>query len=100
MNARFQLIVNGKIKTEVVCQYHTSFEAFKGLIPDLDETKDTFEVIRLDSPEGIVLPFKTQSYMQVSHFAIEVHIRNLIETYGVNTVLAVIDKEVGKGRAA
>lgn len=105
METKYSVKVNGEFITNVVGKPDTTRNEFVAFIKTFgvpfDDAKDILEVECLDKPvTNNLIQFPSQAYMQVSHFAIETHVSNLIATYGVETVIAVFNKTVGTGRVA
>ncbi len=67
-----------------------------------DFTNPTFPLLDACIADEVICPvvkthvvdFKYNGYMQVSHFAIECHLRNLCGTFGKDVVMGVIEKEM------
>jgi hypothetical protein len=102
---QFNLKVNGRDLGICQGKAETTREDFIRFIAEhynvqVDVTKDTLEIIRVTEKLGQSAPFRTNAYMQVSHFAVDLHLNNLIATYGLDVVMGRFDKLVGTGRAA
>jgi hypothetical protein len=106
MEQEFKIKVNGVfIGSNIACHKDSTIEDFISMVRVLgvkfNEARDVLEVERVDKPiVNSVIVFPTNAFMQVSQFAVETHIDNLIKTYGLDVVMAVFDKTVGIGRAA
>ncbi len=94
MDSKYAIKVNGQFLTNVIGKENITLgevTAFvKTLEPMFDETIDTLEVECLDVEAKIL------SLPSVVPFAIELHIDNLIATYGADMVLVVLDKKLGR----
>ncbi len=99
MQSKYKITVNGEFKTMVMANEGTDFDTFrafaKAYIPEYNVSNDTLEIECVDVLAQII-PFRTSAYMQVSEFAVEAHIRNLVLTYGLDMVKDVLVKQLHK----
>jgi hypothetical protein len=102
--SRYSVKVNGAFVTNVdvnqVPTYNELTAFVKTFGVDFDDTKDTLEVECIDATLTPVLVFPTNAWMQVEKFAIETHVKNLIATYGLESVIQVLDETFEIGRAS
>ena len=101
MESKYAIKVNGQFLTNVVSKPNLSIAEATAFVktfePSFDETKDTLEVECLDvQVNTLPIPFRTNPFMQSEILAIEVHIDNLINTFGPDMVLDMVNRKLGR----
>lgn len=49
-----------------------------------------------EAPDAQIIPFRVNSYMQVADYAIDIHLKNLVLTYGKDHVIKYIEDVFGQ----
>jgi hypothetical protein len=91
MTNTYEILVNGQVVNKVQGREGTTlaeFVAFQRTVtPDIDES-----TVTVRECTAKIIPFRTDAYMQVAPFAIELHLKNLISTYGEELVWDIVRK--------
>lgn len=105
MKSIYGITVNGVFFNKVLASPDTTKAEFMDFVRIMgftfDETKDVLEVECLDSPvECDVRQFPSNAFMQISRYAIEVHLKNMLVTYGEEAVSGVFNELVKTSKVA